>query len=199
MGFFDKIKQGLTRTKENMTARLNSTIASFTGENEDFFEELEETLILSDVGAEASMEAVDRLRDTVEERGLRGPEEVRAALKEILVDMLGKNPGMKLDSRPSVILVVGVNGVGKTTTIGKLARLYEGQGKRYCWPPETPSGPPPRSSLACGLSARGPTLCAMRRGLTPPPWSLTASPPPSPGVRRSSSWTPPAGSTTSRT
>ena len=130
MGFFDKIKQGLTRTKENMTARLNSTIASFTGENEDFFEELEETLILSDVGAEASMQAVDRLRDTVEERGLRGPEEVRAALKEILVDMLGKNPGMKLDSRPSVILVVGVNGVGKTTTIGKLARLYEGQGKK---------------------------------------------------------------------
>ena len=130
MGFFDKIKQGLTRTKENMTARLNSTIASFTGENEDFFEELEETLILSDVGAEASMEAVDRLRDTVEERGLRGSDEVRAALKEILVEMLGKNTGMKLDSRPSVILVVGVNGVGKTTTIGKLAKLYGGQGKK---------------------------------------------------------------------
>ena len=130
MGFFDKIRQGLSRTKENMTARLNSTIASFTGENEDFFEELEETLILSDVGAEASMEAVDRLRDTVEERGLRGPDEVRAALKEILVDMLGKNTGMKLDSRPSVILVVGVNGVGKTTTIGKLAKLYGGQGKK---------------------------------------------------------------------
>lgn len=130
MGFFDKIKQGLSRTKENMTARLNSTIASFTGENEDFFEELEETLILSDVGAEASMEAVDRLRDTVEERGLRGPDEVRAALKEILVEMLGKNTGMKLDSRPSVILVVGVNGVGKTTTIGKLAKLYGGQGKK---------------------------------------------------------------------
>ena len=130
MGFFDKIRQGLSRTKENMTARLNSTIASFTGENEDFFEELEETLILSDVGAEASMEAVDRLRDTVEERGLRGPDEVRTALKEILVDMLGKNTGMKLDSRPSVILVVGVNGVGKTTTIGKLAKLYGGQGKK---------------------------------------------------------------------
>ena len=130
MGFFDKIRQGLSRTKENMTARLNSTIASFTGENEDFFEELEETLILSDVGAEASLEAVDRLRDTVEERGLRGPDEVRAALKEILVDMLGKNTGMKLDSRPSVILVVGVNGVGKTTTIGKLAKLYGGQGKK---------------------------------------------------------------------
>ncbi len=130
MGFFDKIRQGLSRTKENMTARLNSTIASFTGENEDFFEELEETLILSDVGAEASMEAVDRLRDTVEARGLRGPDEVRAALKEILVDMLRKNTGMKLDSRPSVILVVGVNGVGKTTTIGKLAKLYGGQGKK---------------------------------------------------------------------
>ena len=75
MGFFDKIKAGLSKTKENMTVKLNSTIASFTGENEEFFEELEETLILSDVGAEASMEAVDRLRDTVRERGIRGSEE----------------------------------------------------------------------------------------------------------------------------
>ncbi len=130
MVFFDKIRQGLSRTKENMTTRLNSTIASFTGENEEFFEELEETLILSDVGAEASMEAVDRLREVVSERGLRGPDEVRAALRGILVDMLGRKGELKLDSRPSVILVVGVNGVGKTTTIGKLAKLFEDQGKR---------------------------------------------------------------------
>ncbi len=130
MGFFDKIRAGLTRTKENMSTKLNSTIASFTGENEEFFEELEETLILSDVGAEASMEAVDRLRDAVSERGLRGAEEVRAALKEILVEMLGEKGELKLDSRPSVILVVGVNGVGKTTTIGKLAQMYARQGKK---------------------------------------------------------------------
>ncbi len=130
MGFFDKIKAGLSKTKENMTVKLNSTIASFTGENEEFFEELEETLILSDVGAEASMEAVDRLRDTVRERGIRGSEEVRAALKEILVEMLGEKGELTLRSRPSLILVVGVNGVGKTTTIGKLAKLYSQQGKK---------------------------------------------------------------------
>ncbi len=130
MGFFDKIKAGLSKTKENMTVKLNSTIASFTGENEEFFEELEETLILSDVGAEASMEAVDRLRDVVRERGIRGSEEVRDALKEILVEMLGEKGELTLRSRPSLILVVGVNGVGKTTTIGKLARLYSQQGKK---------------------------------------------------------------------
>lgn len=130
MGFFDKIKQGLSKTKANMTTKLNSTIASFTGENEEFFEELEETLILSDVGAEASMEAVDRLRDVVSERGLRGSEEVRDALKEILVDMLGEKGTLKLDSRPSIILMVGVNGVGKTTTIGKLAQMFTRQGKK---------------------------------------------------------------------
>ncbi len=130
MGFFDKIKQGLSRTKENMTVKLNSAIASFTGENEEFFEELEETLILSDVGAEASMEAVDRLRDVVSQRGLRGSDEVRGALKEILVDMLGEKGKLKLDSRPSIILVVGVNGVGKTTTIGKLAQAFTQQGKK---------------------------------------------------------------------
>ena len=130
MGFFDKIKAGLSKTKENMTVKLNSTIASFTGENEEFFEELEETLILSDVGAEASMEAVDRLRDVVRERGIRGSEEVRGALKEILVEMLGEKGELTLRSRPSLILVVGVNGVGKTTTIGKLAKLYSQQGKK---------------------------------------------------------------------
>ncbi len=129
MGFFDKIKQGLTRTKQNMSTKLNATIASFTGENDEFFDELEETLILSDVGGEASMKAVDRLREVVSERGLRGPDEVKAALREILVDMLGEKGRMKLDSRPSIILVVGVNGVGKTTTIGKLAKLFEDQGK----------------------------------------------------------------------
>ncbi len=130
MGFFDKIKAGLAKTKQSFQNRLNATIASFTGENEDFFDDLEDTLILSDVGAEASMDAVDRLRDQVEERGLRGSDEVRDTLRDILVDMLGQGGELKLTTHPSVILVVGVNGVGKTTTIGKLALMYHNQGKK---------------------------------------------------------------------
>ena len=130
MGFFDKIKAGLAKTKQSFQNRLNATIASFTGENEDFFDDLEDTLILSDVGAEASMDAVDRLRDEVEERGLRGSDEVRDTLRDILVDMLGQGGELRLATHPSVILVVGVNGVGKTTTIGKLALMYHHQGKK---------------------------------------------------------------------
>ncbi len=130
MGFFDKIKSGLSKTKQNMANKLNGVIASFTGENEEFFDELEELLILSDVGGEASMEAVDRLRDEVKRRGLRGSDEVRGALKEILVEMLEENSGLELETKPSVILVVGVNGVGKTTTIGKLAMELGRQGKK---------------------------------------------------------------------
>ena len=131
MGFFDKIKQGLTRTKQNMAVSLNNMCASFTGENEEFFEELEETLILSDAGVETSLAAVEKLRSRVKERGLRGGEEVRAALAEILTDVLNVGDReLKLDTKPAVILVVGVNGVGKTTTIGKLAARLHGQGKK---------------------------------------------------------------------
>jgi fused signal recognition particle receptor len=130
MGFFDKIKNGLTKTKQNMTTRLNGVIASFTGENEEFFDELEELLIMSDVGAEASIHAVDELREVVEERGLRGADEVRGALKEILIKMLGRSSPMMLYTQPSIILVVGVNGVGKTTTIGKLSMVLKSEGKK---------------------------------------------------------------------
>lgn len=130
MGFFDKIKAGLARTKQNMQTRLNATIASFTGENEDFFDDLEDTLILSDVGVEASMDAVDRLRDEVEAGGIRGADEVKETLRGILADMLGDAGELTINTRPSVILVVGVNGVGKTTTIGKLALALRNQGKK---------------------------------------------------------------------
>ena len=131
MGFFDKIKQGLAKTKQNVTASMNSVFANFTGENEEFFEELEETLILADVGVEVALEAVEELRRVTKERGLRGGEQVRAALGEILerVLMVGDRI-LLLTTRPSVVLVVGVNGVGKTTTIGKLAHQLSGEGMR---------------------------------------------------------------------
>ena len=131
MGFFDKIKSGLQKTRNNMAVSLNSMIADFTGENEEFYEELEETLILADAGVEATERAVEKLRDTVSERGLRGGDEVKAAMTEILTEALTVgDTALKLDTKPSVILVVGVNGVGKTTTIGKLACAMSAEGKK---------------------------------------------------------------------
>ncbi|MCD8067160.1 MAG: signal recognition particle-docking protein FtsY [Oscillospiraceae bacterium] len=131
MGFFDKIKAGLARTRESMTVGMNNMFASFTGENDEFYDELEETLIMADVGVDVSVEAVEKLRGVVRERGLRGGEELKDAFAEILTEALcvGER-SLRLDTKPSVILTVGVNGVGKTTTIGKLAARMTAEGRR---------------------------------------------------------------------
>ena len=130
MGFFDKIKNGLKKTRNAMAATLGSLFDSFTGANEDFYEELEETMILADLGVDTSCKAVELLREKVKAEKLRGAEEIRDALKEILVDMLNVgDTKLKLGTKPSVILVIGVNGVGKTTTIGKLAHALKQDGK----------------------------------------------------------------------
>lgn len=131
MGFFDKIKEGLARTKQSMTVSINNLFSSFTGENEEFFDELEETLILADAGVETAAKAVERLREVVRERGLRGGAEVQGAFVEIMADMLSQGElELRLSTKPSVILMVGVNGVGKTTTIGKLAGKFTAEGKK---------------------------------------------------------------------
>jgi len=131
MGFFDKIKEGLSRTKQSMAISMNNMFSSFTGENEEVFEEVEETLIIADAGVETSMRAGERLREVTHERGLRGGEEVRAAFGEILEEILDVGSReLKLTTKPSVILMVGVNGVGKTTTIGKLAGKFTDEGKK---------------------------------------------------------------------
>ena len=127
MGFFDKIKQGLEKTCRQM----GGLFADFTGENEEFFEELEDSLIMADAGAETAMRAVGDLRNVVRDNGLRGPEEVKDALVDILTERLSVGSfELKLETRPSVILMVGVNGVGKTTTIGKLAAKFTAEGKK---------------------------------------------------------------------
>jgi len=131
MGFFDKIKAGLAKTKKNVTTQLNSIIASFTGENEEFFEELEETLILADLGVDTALKAVEELREITKREGYRDGESIRNALAEILSGIIDIGDGeLKMDTKPSVILVIGVNGVGKTTTIGKIAMKLKNEGKK---------------------------------------------------------------------
>ncbi|MDR0445542.1 MAG: signal recognition particle-docking protein FtsY [Oscillospiraceae bacterium] len=134
MGFFEKLKQGLSKTAKTTTARLGGLFASFTGANEEFYEELEETLILADVGAAAAADAVDALREAARRNGYRSGEDIKNALADILTERISSgeadSAAVRLGTMPSVILVVGVNGVGKTTSIGKLAAMYKSQGKR---------------------------------------------------------------------
>ena len=132
MGFFDKIKQGLSRTKKSMTVSMNNLFAAFSKENEEFYDELEESLILADAGVDVACSSVERLREAVHAEGLRGGEAVQNAMVDILTDVLEQAGSRELrtGTRPSVVLMVGVNGVGKTTTIGKLATRYTAMGKK---------------------------------------------------------------------
>jgi fused signal recognition particle receptor len=131
MGFFDKIRQGLSKTKNNIATQLHGMFDAFTGANDDFFDELEEALILADTGAELSAASVETLRERVKRKGLRGAEELRRELQSILVEVFpADTPSLTLETKPSVILVIGVNGVGKTTTIGKLSARLSEQNKR---------------------------------------------------------------------
>jgi len=127
MKFFAKLQQGLAKT----TRQLGALFASFTGADDDFYDELEEVLIMADLGAERAVSTVDLLRDVVVKEGLRGADEIKRALSDILYSRLPEaDSELRLETKPSVILVIGVNGVGKTTTIGKLALKYKNQGKK---------------------------------------------------------------------
>jgi len=131
MGFFDKIKQGLSKTRNAMASTLGSVFSGFSQLDDDFYDELEESLILADLGVETALKATDRLRRVVREQHLKEPEEAKTALKEILVDMLSVGQTqLDLSTKPAVILVIGVNAVGKTTTIGKLAAKLTAEGKK---------------------------------------------------------------------
>ena len=131
MGFFEKIKNGLKKTRTALASTFGGSFSGFSGANDEFYEELEESMILADMGVETSCKAVEQLRQRVREEKLRDAEEIRAALKDILVDMLNVgDTALCLNTRPSVVLVIGVNGVGKTTTIGKLAHSLSSQGKK---------------------------------------------------------------------
>ncbi len=130
MGFFDKIKAGLKRTSDAVSESIGDVFASFVRVDEDMLEELEEAMILADLGVDTATQAVDRLRDRAKHERIDNAEALRAALKEILCDMMQEDQGLKLETKPSIVLIIGVNGVGKTTTIGKLAAAYAAQGKK---------------------------------------------------------------------
>ena len=131
MGFFDKIKEGLAKTRDALSDSLGGVFTGFSEIDDDFYDELEESLILADLGVDTACKAVERLRKAVREQRLKTTEEARTALKEILVEMLNVgDTALNLSTTPSVVLVIGVNGVGKTTTIGKIATQLTREGKR---------------------------------------------------------------------
>lgn len=133
VSFFDKLKTGLDRTRENMTEKIDNVLKSYIKIDEDLFNDLEEVLVTADVGINTTMEIIDELKDTVREKKITSPSNIRELLKEEVKKTMSKpeiNNNLNIEPSPSVILVVGVNGVGKTTTIGKLAYNLKNQGKK---------------------------------------------------------------------
>ena len=130
MGFFDKIKAGLAKTRDALSNTLGSVFSGFSEIDDDFYDELEESLILADLGMDTALKATDRLRKAVRENRLKTTDEAKAALKDILTEMLQVgSQELNLSTTPAVVLVIGVNGVGKTTTIGKIATRLVKEGK----------------------------------------------------------------------
>ena len=126
-----RLKESLIKTTKNVTTQLSGMFMAFTGANEDFFNELEDVMILADLGVVTSANAVEKLREITYREGFRTGSQIKDALTDILTDILDVGDyGLKLTTKPSIILVIGVNGVGKTTTIGKLAHRYMNEGKK---------------------------------------------------------------------
>ncbi len=129
MGFFDKLKAGLSKTKNALFGKLDQLFKGFSGVNEEMLEELEEVLITADVGVGPTERIIDSLRDRIRAERITEPADAKEALQQILIGMIGEGEPLRLDTPLSVILVIGVNGVGKTTSIAKIARLLREEGK----------------------------------------------------------------------
>jgi signal recognition particle-docking protein FtsY len=129
MGFFEKLKAGLAKTKESIFKQVDNLFKHFVRVDEEMLEELEELLIMADVGAPSAEEIIGRLREEIRDKRISAPADARAALCTILRNMIGEGEPLKIGTSPSIILVIGVNGVGKTTSIAKIAKLLKSEGK----------------------------------------------------------------------
>lgn len=129
MGFFDKIKEGLKKTRESFSKKIENITKNFKKIDDELFEELEEALIMADVGVVTAEKICENVRELAKKEGLTDANELKGLIKRVVADMLKGDYSLKLDAKPSVILVIGVNGVGKTTTIGKLAASLKSEGK----------------------------------------------------------------------
>ena len=130
MGFFSKIKEGLKKTRDNVVGQIDSMLKSFTKIDDELFEELEELLVMGDVGMSTASKICDQLKEKVKKDGITDPKVIRWMLEDITAEMLAGGEELVLNTKPSIILVIGVNGVGKTTTIGKLANSFVKDGKK---------------------------------------------------------------------
>lgn len=130
MSFFDKLKAGLTKTKTAITEKINSVFSSYDKIDDDFYDELEDALITSDIGAETTMFIIDTLRASLKDKKIKEVSEGKAELLKIMEDLLGTPSPLSINTKPSVILVIGVNGAGKTTSIGKIAAHLKSEGKK---------------------------------------------------------------------
>ncbi|MBR2151931.1 MAG: signal recognition particle-docking protein FtsY [Clostridia bacterium] len=130
MGFFGKIFDGLKKTRDTLSGAVDSIVASFTKVDEELFEELEEALIMADLGMNTSLAICDMLRKKVKEEKITDPNEVKDALRSVMADILRDSEGIKMSTKPSIIVMIGVNGAGKTTTIGKMSLRYKNEGKK---------------------------------------------------------------------
>ncbi|MCR4760876.1 MAG: signal recognition particle-docking protein FtsY, partial [Oscillospiraceae bacterium] len=130
MGIFQKIRDGLKKTRDSLMKGLRRMLGTFTKIDEELFEQLEETMIMGDMGAETAVQICDELRGLVKERGITDPNDIMGLIQEITSGMMGEDEGLDLSTKPSVVLVIGVNGAGKTTTIGKMCHQMKNDGKR---------------------------------------------------------------------
>ena len=131
MSFLDKLKIGLGKTKNNINEKFNDVFSNFRKVDEELLEELEETLIMSDIGMETSVDIIDKLRQKIKKENIKEAEEVKNSLKQIIQEIMDQNnKSLNLNTKPSVILLIGVNGVGKTTSIGKIANSLKKQNKK---------------------------------------------------------------------
>ena len=170
MGFFSKIKDGLRKTKESMVKKMQKVVNSFTKIDEELFEQLEETMIMSDMGVETSVQICEELRKRIKEQGITDPSVIMDMIQEIVFEMMGEDIGLDLSKAPSVIMVIGVNGAGKTTTIGKLCHTMKNEGKKVIVAAAVPRL---LISLKSGRSARERSLSSMLRARILPRLFLT--------------------------